>query len=150
MCGLSMRRIPRGPNAQVQGRPLGIAGARAGGGVPCNAQLGACWKKNITCLDWSDYRNELQWLAAGAYDSVHLALLSYDNITGRDFDGVAMFVDLINAMTSKNCPCVLPFWMHMGGYRLPRLNVPGDDDCMFRLQDHGANWLAVAGLHVVA
>lgn len=29
------------PNAQVQGRPLGVAEACAGGGVPCNAQLGA-------------------------------------------------------------------------------------------------------------
>ncbi len=28
------------PNAQVQGRPLGVAEARSGGGVPCNAQLG--------------------------------------------------------------------------------------------------------------
>ena len=28
-------------NAQVQGRPLGVAEARSGGGVPCNAQLGA-------------------------------------------------------------------------------------------------------------
>ena len=27
-------------NAQVQGRPLGVAEACAGGGVPCNAQLG--------------------------------------------------------------------------------------------------------------
>ena len=27
-------------NAQVQGRPLGMAEAGAGGGVPCNAQLG--------------------------------------------------------------------------------------------------------------
>ena len=27
-------------NAQVQGRPLGMAEARGGGGVPCNAQLG--------------------------------------------------------------------------------------------------------------
>ena len=31
-----------GPNALVQGRPLGMAEARAGGGVPCNAQLGRC------------------------------------------------------------------------------------------------------------
>ena len=31
----------RGPNAQVQGRALGIAEARRGVGVPCNAQLGA-------------------------------------------------------------------------------------------------------------
>ena len=30
----------RGPNAQVQGRALGMAEARSGGGVPCNAQLG--------------------------------------------------------------------------------------------------------------
>ncbi len=29
------------PNAQVQGRALGVAEARSGGGVPCNAQLGA-------------------------------------------------------------------------------------------------------------
>jgi hypothetical protein len=29
-----------GPNAQVQGRALGVAEARSGGGVPCNAQLG--------------------------------------------------------------------------------------------------------------
>jgi len=29
-----------GPNAQVQGRVLGVAAARSGGGVPCNAQLG--------------------------------------------------------------------------------------------------------------
>jgi hypothetical protein len=29
-----------GPNAQVQGRSLGVAEARIGGGVPCNAQLG--------------------------------------------------------------------------------------------------------------
>ena len=29
------------PNAQVQGRALGEAEARSGGGVPCNAQLGA-------------------------------------------------------------------------------------------------------------
>ena len=28
------------PNAQVQGRPLGMAEASSGGGVPCNAQLG--------------------------------------------------------------------------------------------------------------
>jgi hypothetical protein len=28
------------PNAQVQGRALGTAEARSGGGVPCNAQLG--------------------------------------------------------------------------------------------------------------
>jgi len=28
------------PNAQVQGRALGEAEARSGGGVPCNAQLG--------------------------------------------------------------------------------------------------------------
>ena len=28
-------------NAQVQGRPLGVAEASSGGGVPCNAQLGA-------------------------------------------------------------------------------------------------------------
>lgn len=28
------------PNAQVQGRPLGVAEACAGGSVPCNAQLG--------------------------------------------------------------------------------------------------------------
>ena len=27
-------------NAQVQGRALGVAEARTGGGVPCNAQLG--------------------------------------------------------------------------------------------------------------
>jgi hypothetical protein len=32
----------RGPNAQVQGRPLGEAEACTGGGVPCNAQLGWC------------------------------------------------------------------------------------------------------------
>ena len=31
----------RGPNAQVQGRALGVAEASSGGGVPCNAQLGA-------------------------------------------------------------------------------------------------------------
>ena len=30
----------RGPNAQVQGRALGVAEACSGGGVPCNAQLG--------------------------------------------------------------------------------------------------------------
>lgn len=30
-------------NAQVQGRPLGVAEARSGGGVPCNAQLGRAW-----------------------------------------------------------------------------------------------------------
>ncbi len=29
-----------GPNAKVQGRPLGVAEASSGGGVPCNAQLG--------------------------------------------------------------------------------------------------------------
>jgi hypothetical protein len=29
-----------GPNAQVQGHPLGEVEARSGGGVPCNAQLG--------------------------------------------------------------------------------------------------------------
>jgi hypothetical protein len=28
------------PNAQVQGRALGVAEACTGGGVPCNAQLG--------------------------------------------------------------------------------------------------------------
>lgn len=28
------------PNAQVQGRPLGMAEACGGGGIPCNAQLG--------------------------------------------------------------------------------------------------------------
>ena len=39
-CGLGTRRVPRGPNAQVQGRPLGMAEARSGEGVPCNAQLG--------------------------------------------------------------------------------------------------------------
>ena len=34
------------PNAQVQGRALGVAEASSGGGVPCNAQLGwgAEWK----------------------------------------------------------------------------------------------------------
>ena len=30
------------PNAQVQGRALDMAEACAGGGVPCNAQLGRC------------------------------------------------------------------------------------------------------------
>ena len=30
------------PNAQVQGRPLGVAEACTGGCVPCNAQLGRC------------------------------------------------------------------------------------------------------------
>ena len=30
----------KGPNAQVQGRTLGVAEASSGGGVPCNAQLG--------------------------------------------------------------------------------------------------------------
>jgi hypothetical protein len=30
------------PNAQVQGRALGMAEASSGGGVPCNAQLGRC------------------------------------------------------------------------------------------------------------
>jgi hypothetical protein len=30
------------PNAQVQGRALGLAEANSGGGVPCNAQLGRC------------------------------------------------------------------------------------------------------------
>jgi len=30
------------PNAQVQGRALGVAEACTGGGVPCNAQLGRC------------------------------------------------------------------------------------------------------------
>jgi hypothetical protein len=29
-----------GPNAQVQGRLLGVAEASGGGGVPCNDQLG--------------------------------------------------------------------------------------------------------------
>ena len=29
------------PNAKVQGRALGVAEANSGGGVPCNAQLGA-------------------------------------------------------------------------------------------------------------
>ena len=37
-CGV----FSRGPNAQVQGRALGAAEASAGGGVPCNAQLGRC------------------------------------------------------------------------------------------------------------
>ena len=32
--------VGREPNAQVQGRTLGVAEARSGGGVPCNAQLG--------------------------------------------------------------------------------------------------------------
>ncbi len=36
-CGV----FSRGPNAQVQGRPFGVAEACSGGGVPCNAQLGA-------------------------------------------------------------------------------------------------------------
>ena len=33
-------RMMLAPNAKVQGRPLGVAEARSGGGVPCNAQLG--------------------------------------------------------------------------------------------------------------
>jgi hypothetical protein len=37
-CGV----FTRGPNAKVQGRPLGVAEACTGGGVPCNAQLGRC------------------------------------------------------------------------------------------------------------
>ena len=36
--------FPRGPNAQVQGRLLGMAEACSGGGVPCNAQLGQDWR----------------------------------------------------------------------------------------------------------
>ena len=40
-----LERGTRGePNAQVQGRPLGLAEARTGGGVPCNAQLGRWWR----------------------------------------------------------------------------------------------------------
>ena len=33
--------LSKRPNAQVQGRALGMAEARSGAGVPCNAQLGA-------------------------------------------------------------------------------------------------------------
>ena len=35
--------VKQEPNAQVQGRPLGMAEACSGGGVPCNAQLGRWW-----------------------------------------------------------------------------------------------------------
>ena len=42
-----------GPNAQVQGRTLGEAEARNGGGVPCNDQLGR-WRfiafATVLCL----------------------------------------------------------------------------------------------------
>jgi hypothetical protein len=38
--GTLMRGQSVAPNAQVQGRALGVAEARSGGGVPCNAQLG--------------------------------------------------------------------------------------------------------------
>jgi hypothetical protein len=38
------------PNAQVQGRPLGMAEACSGGGVPCNAQLGRWW--HVTACAW--------------------------------------------------------------------------------------------------
>jgi len=34
------KRLSGAPNAQAQGRPLGLAEARTGGCVPYNAQLG--------------------------------------------------------------------------------------------------------------
>ena len=41
MCSrVNSMRVLRRPNAQVQGRSLGVAEARSRGGVPCNAQLG--------------------------------------------------------------------------------------------------------------
>jgi hypothetical protein len=50
--GFGKRRVSRGPNAQVQGRPLGVAEARSGGGVPCNAQLGdAALPNEMFCVD---------------------------------------------------------------------------------------------------
>ena len=42
------------PNAQVQGRALGVAEARSGGGIPCNAQLGdATLENKRLCMNLS-------------------------------------------------------------------------------------------------
>jgi len=86
---------------------------------------------------------------ARAFDPVHLALFCYCDIARRDLDGVALFVDLIFAVTGENRPSILAFRMRMRCNGLARLDMPGDDDCMFRLLDHGTNRFPVAYLHVV-
>ena len=49
------------PNAKVQGRPLGVAEARSGGGVPCNAQLGQGTPIGLeTLCTWIDVMDEAQ------------------------------------------------------------------------------------------
>jgi len=97
-------------------------------GVRVTTPLGAWWEKNITRFERCDYRNETQWFAAGAGDAVYLAPFCHDDIAGCDLNGAALFVDLVIALTAENRPCILAFRMCMGSYRLPRLNVPSDDD----------------------
>ena len=49
------------PNAQVQGRPLGVAEASTGGGVPCNAQLG--WWQWAECAASEPAHEAQAWCA---------------------------------------------------------------------------------------
>ena len=97
-------------------------------GVRLTAQLGAWWKKNITCFDWGDHGNEPQRFEARAFDTVHFAFSCYDDVARGDLNRVALFVDLILAMTGENSPCVLAFRMRVGSNGLTRLDMPSDDD----------------------